>query len=365
MKILKIFGAVLAVHAVAFMLIFANPGCSSTSKPTASAAPTETAAPAVVTMPAIATAPAEISPLSGAPLPATSGSFDPNAPALSAAVRYSPTRPGTPAATAVQAQPVADVMPATTYAVGNGDSLWTVAKKNHLTVSELAAANNLPASTKLKLGQKLIIPGKSTDATSTMSASAPSSGSVYKIKTGDTLASVAKRAGTTMAVLKQMNNLKSDTVRLGQELKLPAGTTMADAAPAAMATPDLPAAKPANANGSVTHVVKAGETLGTIARKYQVKQGDIAVANNITNPALIKVGMTLVIPGWQAPKSAKGTTTTSATAPVAKPAGEQNPLLTVPSADQGADAGPKPVPATDVPVIKVDDTPAAGTPKNP
>jgi LysM repeat protein len=363
MKILKIFGAVLAVHAVAFMLIFANPGCSSTSKSTASTAPSETAAPAVVTMPAIATAPAEISPLSTAPLPASSGSFDPNAPALSATVRYSPTRPGTAAATAVQAQPVADVMPATTYAVGSGDSLWTIAKKNHLTVSELAAANNLPASAKLKQGQKLIIPGKSGDTSGAMSASTAATGSVYKIRTGDTLASVAKRAGTTMAVLKQLNTLKSDTVRLGQELKLPPGTTMAE--PATMAATDATSAKPANAGGSVTHVVKAGETLGTIARKYQVKQGDIAVANNITNPALIKVGMTLVIPGWQEPKSTKTAKVTASAPTPAKPTGEPSPLLAVPTTDQNADAGPKPAPATDVPVIKVDDTPAATTPKNP
>jgi len=362
MKILKIFGAVLAVHAIAFMLIFANPGCSSTSKSTASAPTAEAAAPAVVTVPTIATAPAEISPVSSAPLPATSGGFDPNAPAISASVRYSPTRPGTAAATAVQAQPVADVMPATTYAVGNGDSLWTIAKKDHLTVSELAAANNLPASAKLKLGQKLIIPGKSSDTSGAKSAPAGSIGSGYKVKTGDTLASVAKRAGTTTVALKQLNNLKSDTVRVGQELKMPAGATM-PADSAAFAPVDAPASKPSNASGSVTHVVKAGETLGTIARKYQVKQGEIAVANNITNPALIKAGMTLVIPGWQAPKSAKAATSASTTT---KSGGEQNPVINVAGADQGADAGPKPAAPGDVPVIKVDDTPpATTTPKNP
>lgn len=359
MKILKIFGAVLAVHAVAFMLIFANPGCSSTSKPTPPAASAEAPAPAaMVTMPAIATAPAEVSPLSTAPATA----FDPNAPATSAMVRFSPTRPGTPAATAVQAQPVENVVPATTYAVGNGDSLWTVAKKNHLTVSELAAANNLTAGTKLRLGQKLIIPGKSGEMASSMASSGPASPAAptYKVKAGDTLAVVAKRAGTTTAVLKQLNGLKSDTVRSGQELKLPAGTTMAaDTTPASSG--ETAAAKPANANGSVTHVVKAGETLGTIARKYQVKQGDIAVANNITNPALIKVGMTLVIPGWQAPKSAKAS---APAAMPAKPVGEPNPLINVSASDQNAEAGPKPAPAGNVPVIKVDDTPAAA-PKNP
>lgn len=357
MKILKIFGAVLAIHAVAFMLIFANPGCSSTSKPAPAAAASEPApSSAVVTLPAPA---AEISPITVAAVSANPGAsgFDPNAPAISSPVRYSPTRPGTPAASAVQAQPVTDVVPATTYTVGNGDSLWTIAKKNHLTVGELAAANNLPASAKLKLGQRLIIPSKSPGGAGA-AAAVSHAGPVYKVRTGDNLALIAKRAGTNTAALKEMNSLKSDTVWADQDLKLPAGATMAaDPMPAAAAG-DTPAAK--LPSGSVTHLVKPGETLGTIARKYQVKQGEIAVANNITNPALIRSGMTLVIPGWQAPKSAK---TAEAAPAAAKAGGEQNPLIKISATDLRPDPGAKRAPAADVPVIKIDDYQPANPPK--
>jgi LysM repeat protein len=138
----------------------------------------------------------------------------------------------------------------------------------------------------------------------------------------------------------------------------------AAAAPAA-ATGDTSAPKAANASGSMTHVVKPGETLGTIARKYQVKMSEIAVANNITNPALVRSGMTLIIPGWQAPKSAKAPEAAPAPAPVSN-GGDQNPLIKISPADAKPAAGPKPAATpTDVPVIKVDDSPPANPTKSP
>lgn len=338
MKILKIFGVVVAIHAFAFVLIFANPGCSSTGKPSqAATAPTSepTRPPTVAYNP-----PADTAPVISAS-PATSSApigFDPNAPAISAPVRYSPTRPGTAAATAVQAQPAADVIPTTTYAVASGDSLWTIAKKNHLTVAELSKANNLTADAKLHPGQKLMIPSKTATASAGSVAASADGSSTYKVKTGDKLATIAKRAGTTTAVLKQLNNMKTDTVRVGQDLKLPAGATVADAAPADLA---VATAKPSG--DSFTHTVKAGETLSVIAQKYQVKASEIAKENNITDPAKIRPGMSLVIPGWKAPKSAKGSA----------PADDAN-TPKVLTSDQDA-SQPAAQPAQmDIPVIKIE-----------
>lgn len=297
MKILKIFGVVVGIHVFALILIFANPGCSSANKPAPSASDTVVNS-GDSSSGAVGTSNAESSPISAAPTDASSVSFDPNAPAT--AIRFSPTRPGTPAAAAVEAQPVGDVIPATTYTVVKGDSLWTIAKKNKTTVAEIAAANNIKASAVVRLGQKLIIPGKSMQGVS-----------------------VVPQPATTK----------------------PAAADV----------------RPANhiAGEPVKHVVRPGETLGAIARKYQVKVGEIAIANNISDPAKIRPGMELTIPGWQAPssKSAKPATTKapSATTPATEPTPSTSvPTVILPPPEQDLDSGLRPKEG-EPPVIKVED----------
>lgn len=288
MKILKIFGVVVGIHVAALLLIFASPGCSSTNKAAPSPADTVVKtddAPAPVTSSPSVSAPmaapaGEVSPVVSVP-----NTIDPNSVA-GPVVRFSPTRPGTPAAAALEAQPVADVVPASTYTAGKGDSLWTIAKKNHITVSELASANNIKAGATVRLGQKLIIPGKSGGVGPKATVEAP------------------------------------------------------------VKTPPPPAATtPARASGETAkHVVKSGETLGAIAHKYGVKVGDVATANNITDPKKIRPGMELTIPGASGPKAPKNTSQPKATAP------DPSPVESVPAGD--LDSGVK---ASEPPVIKIED----------
>lgn len=295
MKIIRVFGVVVGIHLFALMLIFANPGCSSTSKPAPAPADTVAASPAApivsVPLPNSGSSASDAgSSLSAAPI-----SFDPSAPAV-AGVRFTPTRPGTPAASALEAAPVADVVPATAYVVKSGDNLWNLAKKNHLSVSDLAAANNLKAGASLRPGQKLIIPSK-TPAAAAAPAPAP-----------------AKTAAT-------------------------ATTT---------------AAAPKPSGDSITHTVKMGEALSHIARKYGLRQGDIAVANNITDPGKITAGQVLIIPAAAKPKTPSPTTKS---VDMGKPAETAKPLFVVPPIEQDLDAGLKAAPASEVPVIKVEEAP--------
>lgn len=292
MKILKVFGVVVGIHVFALILIFANPGCSAMSK--TAPAPGDTVTKAEPASPTITV------PNLAAGDSATG--FDPDASAVSGstAVRYSPTRPNTPAAGALETEPVSGVTPASTYTVGKGDSLWSIAHKNHITKAELAAANNLRSEATLKQGQKLIVPGK---------AAAPA------VATAKTSAPVV------------------------------------EAAPMAKGPAD-----------SVKHTVKPGETLGAIARKYQVKVGEIAMANNISDPAKIRPGMELIIPGWQTPAAkANGRNGSKA---VAKGPAESTPTVVIPTISVGEELpGPVVSPATDSPpTITVEDAPA---PKKP
>lgn len=289
MKILKVFGIVVGIHVFALVLIFANPGCSSSAKPTPAATDTVAKAepaPAPITVPNTA-----------API-----SFNPDAPAMAASnpVRFTPTRPNTPAATALVAEPVKDVTPMTTYTVKSGDSLWSIANKNKLSYQELAAANNLKTNAALQPGQKLIIPGKTPHP-----AAAP--------------ATTAPAAATTSAV------------------------KPADTAPAKA--------------GGVRHTVRSGETLGTIAQKYGVKQRDLAIANNITDPLKLPAGKELVIPGWDSanPKSSKSAAKSPA-ATAAKPSADPA-LFAPPATDQAPPViSAQPAVPAEVPVIRVEET---------
>ena len=314
MKIMKVLGVVVGIHVFALILIFANPGCSSTSKPMPAPVDTvsRTDTPPSVSVPLSPSVSVPMNDSGASPVsPAPMMAFNPDAPALAAGggVRFSPTRPGTAAASTLVAEPVADVVPATTYAVKSGDSLWTIAKKNHLAVAELAAANNLKTSSPLHEGQKLLIPSKAPVA-------APA-----------TAGATAKSGDATL---------------------------------------------PKAAADSVKHTVKNGESLSSIAKKYGVKQGDIAVANNITDPQKIFAGMELIIPGWQTPAGKAGAKPAAATkagasttkSGAAKPAvPEIKPLFTAPAATP--EIGPKAPAPGEVPVIKVDETPATNPPGKP
>lgn len=300
MKILKIFGVVMGIHVFAFVLIIANPGCSSTTKPApkvADTAPKPGPAP-TITVPLAAHA----GDTSSSP---TIIAFNPDAPATSApapvasGARMVPTRPDSPVAGLLVAPPVGDVTPATSYTVKSGDSLWTVAKKNSLTVAQLASANGLANNASLRPGQKLKIPSRPPAA------------------------------------------------------ETPAAAKAADTA---AATATLSSAKPSDV---VKHTVKSGDTLGAIARTYGVRQGDIAVANNISDPAKIRPGMELIIPGWNAAGARFGKSPTKASA--ATKGSEPKPPLSI-ELPPAAETPATPPPAT-VPVIKIDESPVAPAPR--
>lgn len=339
MKILKIFGLVVGIHVVAFMFVFAIPGCRSTSRhsppPPASVQaeriPVQPAAPSPISdtsSPVSAptySPPADHALNPGASGPAPSVSF-PLASSGSAAIRANPTRPGTPAAAAAQAAPVPEMTPATTYVVVSGDNLWKVAKKHGLTSKELATANNLRAEAPLREGQKLLIPGKATPMSASRAQPTSPTGDtlVYKVKAGESLAVIAKRAGTTTATIKSLNHLKSDVVRAGQELTLPAGSAAAAAMASAPSSTDTETAAPTkSSNGEVHHTVRAGENLGIIARHYGVTRNEIAVKNNIADPMKVRPGQDLIIPNAKGPSGNRSGTTAKSPSP-AQPAPQES-----------------------------------------
>ena len=159
MNILRIFSVVVGIHVVALVLIFANPGCSSPNKsaPSLSDATSPDSGNSAVVSRADPDANPVVIAGGDSPVSSVPSSFDPDA-AAAPEIRFSPTRPGTPTAAMLEAKPVGDVIPATTYTVVKGDSLWTISKKHGVSIAEIAAANDIRPNSVIRLGQKLIIP---------------------------------------------------------------------------------------------------------------------------------------------------------------------------------------------------------------
>ena len=115
-------------------------------------------------------------------------------------------------------------------------------------------------------------------------------GVTHIVRAGETLSSIALDYGVSVADLVQANNLRDeDALALGQELFVP-GVETPPAAPAA--TTD----EPPTAVG-VTHIVRAGETLSSIALDYGVSVADLVQANNLRDEDALALGQELFVPG--------------------------------------------------------------------
>ena len=131
------------------------------------------------------------------------------------------------------------------YTIVKGDYFEKIAKANGVTIAAIEKANPGVDPKKLKLGQKIQIPGATPKAAPTSAApdgTAAEVGGAYAVKSGDTLTKIATANGTTVKALRAANDLKTDKLKVGQKLKLPAkAAASATAAPAAVPLPTEPA----------------------------------------------------------------------------------------------------------------------------
>lgn len=97
----------------------------------------------------------------------------------------------------------------TNYIVKSGDSLYSIAKKYNTSVDKIKQLNNLNSNL-LSIGQTLKIPNSNNTTDLT-----------YKVVSGDSLYSIAKKYNTTVNKIKTNNNLNSNLLSIGQILKIP------------------------------------------------------------------------------------------------------------------------------------------------
>lgn len=155
--------------------------------------------------------------------------------------------------------------------VAEGDTLYAIAKRHGTTVAALQQVNGLGSSDRIDYGQTILLPADAT----------PYSGpevktTVYWVSQGETLSSIARRYKTTVDEIMAANPIISNEnqVYAGMRIVVPVNTA-------------LP---------SRVHTVSYGESLSGIATRYGVTVRSIVQANGLRNANQIYVGQRLVIP---------------------------------------------------------------------
>ncbi len=180
-------------------------------------------------------------------------------------------------------------MRSTTYTVARGDSVASVARRFNTTANVIREMNDLPAGV-LTIGSDLRVPSTTTALPpKVLLAAARADGRdrsarrphVHVVHRGDTMWSIARRTGVDVNKLAVMNGMQpGDPLRAGQRLRLSNGESRSSSAPSAR---------------KVTYTVRAGDTLGAIAKLFQVSVGQIMSWNGIASRTAISVGQKLTI----------------------------------------------------------------------
>lgn len=158
------------------------------------------------------------------------------------------------------------------HVVAPGDTVSGLAVTYGVPASRIIAANDLDAAATIYIGEHLIIPNGSGQATSV----------THVVVRGDTAWDLAAKYGVTVADIRRANSLNAAaTIRIGQRLLIPGATASPSSAPTALST----------------YKVRSGDTLWSIASRYRTTVDHLARTNHLSNPSLIRIGQTLTVPG--------------------------------------------------------------------
>lgn len=165
-----------------------------------------------------------------------------------------------------------------TYRVRSGDTLTSIARRWHITTKSIVTANRL-RSDRLRAGQRLVLTVPNVQRASIPAASSSGSASgrhvIHTVRSGDTLDAIARRYGVTVASLRMTNRLEGNIIRAGQRLRIPSDA--------------------AKESDTVIYTVKSGDTLSTVAERYNVSVTKLKRANRLTSN-MLRVGDRLEIP---------------------------------------------------------------------
>jgi membrane-bound lytic murein transglycosylase D len=177
------------------------------------------------------------------------------------------------------------------YRVRRGDTLSRVAARFGVRTKDLMAANGLRSANRIRVGQRLEIPG-SGRVVAALPAPEPaprppaaaSANAVHRVRRGDTLGKIARRYGVSERELAAHNGIENvRLVKVGQRIAIPGSGS-------ALASAD------GDADQAAVYVVRRGDTLASIARRHGTSPKSIAALNGLKSAHRIKAGQKLVLP---------------------------------------------------------------------
>src|SRR5699024_2859393 len=202
----------------------------------------------------------------------------------------------------------------TIYTVKSGDSLWAIANKHGLSVSQLKSINHLTSdiiypgqklNTKTKASSQDTVSSSTTkpapsQVSTTSSNTSTSTSKTYTVASGDSLWAIANKHGLSVSQLKNMNGLTSDIIYPGQTLKVGQGNNTSTTAPSKIDTttpaPSQESITSSNTSTSTskTYTVASGDSLWAIANKHGLSVSQLKNMNGLTSD-IIYPGQTLKV----------------------------------------------------------------------
>jgi len=204
------------------------------------------------------------------------------------------------------------------HRVKQGETCASIAKRYGVSAGTIYTSNRINTKKKLTKGQVVRIPVNRVEIASVQSKpSASKQGTTrqtvgpqqtYKVKKGDSLLGIAKKFNVPVAKLKEINNLKSNSIQVGRVLKLP-HNDMGDSRDEKEGKENMaarPAGKPRAAGKTMTsadvdqmgtnkHIVTKGDNLSIIARKYKLELAQLIKMNNLSPDEALTPGQVLVV----------------------------------------------------------------------
>jgi len=179
------------------------------------------------------------------------------------------------------------------HKVKKGENLGSIAKNNNTTVEELKRINNLTDS-KIHLGQEIKLAlndepknrnvvAERVEKRQEAKAEGKEAGITHKVKKGENLGTIAKNNNTTVEELKRINNLADSKIHLGQEIKLALNDEPKNRNVVAERVEKRQEAKAEGKEAGITHKVKKGENLGSIAKNNNTTVEELKRINNLAD----------------------------------------------------------------------------------